>query len=222
LNVGESLGRERKREVSERPLTGMDDEPVPADARAEIAAAVRAALAEHGYARLTTATIAAESDLSEAGLYYHCDSKADMVRVFLDAAADYLAEELAAVEAEDPEARIRAAVDRLFTDREDEAARGVDIAVMELLSHAPHDESLRDPLLAMQRNTYEHLAGVVAAGVEDGTFRDVDPEGTAAFLLAAAHGSTGFYLALGMESAGEALHGQVDAYVDWLVAEGDT
>jgi AcrR family transcriptional regulator len=204
--------------MSERPLTGMDD-GIPPEAQADIATAVRAALAKHGYARLTTAKIAAEADVSEAGLYYHCDSKDEMIAVFLRAAADYLAEELAAVDADDPEAKLRAALDRLYTTLDDEQARGVDIAVMELLSHAPHNETLRDSLLAMQRNTLDHLADVIAEGVQDDTFRAVDPDGAAAFLLAAAHGSTGFYLALGMESAGDALHAHVDAYVDWLVAD---
>jgi hypothetical protein len=70
----------------------------------------------------------------------------------------------------------------------------------------------------MQGNTLDHLAAVLAEGVEAGVFRAVDPEGVAAFLLAAANGSTGFYLALGMDEAGAALHEQVDTYVDGLLA----
>lgn len=188
-------------------------------APAEIVGAVREALAKHGYARLTTAKIAAESEKTEAGLYYHYDSKDEMIAAFLAETADYLARELAAVEADDPEARLRAACDRLFVDRDDVEARGVNVAVMELLSHAPHDETLREPLRALEANTLDHLAAIVADGVEAGVFREVDPRGTAALLLAAADGSTGFYLALGMEEAGERLHDQVSAYVDWLVVD---
>jgi AcrR family transcriptional regulator len=197
----------------------MSSDPVPPDAEAEIAGAVRRALAEHGYARLTTANIAAETEMSEAGLYYHYDSKDGMIAAFLRSAADHLAEELDAVDAEDSETRLRAACDRLFVDREDATARGVNVAVMELLSHAPYDETLREPLLDLERNTLDFLAGIVQDGVDEGVFREVDPRGTAALLLAAADGSTGFYLALGMEEAGERLRSQVAAYVDSLVEE---
>jgi len=197
----------------------MSDETVPPDAKAQIAAAVRKALAKHGYARLTTQKIAAESEKSEAGLYYYYDSKDEMIAAFLDTTADYLAEELTAGDDDDPETELRAACDRLFVDREDEQARGVTIAIMELLSHAPYNETLREPLLALEGNTLDHLTTIISDGVDQGVFREVDPYGTAAFILAAANGSTGFYLALGMDDAGERLHDRADAYVDSLLTD---
>jgi AcrR family transcriptional regulator len=196
-----------------------NDADVPAAVRAEIADAVRAALAEHGYARLTTAKIAAESEKSEAGLYYYYDSKDEMVAAFLEETSDYLASALGDVAAPNAEARLRAACDHLFVDREDESRRCVNVAIMELLSHAPYSETLREPLRTLERDTHAFLADVIAAGIADGSFRsDVDPGATAALLLAAADGSTGFYLALGMEDVGESLDGAVDAYVDSLLA----
>jgi len=195
-----------------------NEDAVPPAARAEVADAVRTALAKHGYARLTTAKIAAESEKSEAGLYYYYDTKDEMIGAFLDVAADRYASEFEAAAAGDPEARLRAVCDSLFVDREDEDASGVNVAVMELLSHAPYNETLRDPLETLERNALDRIADIVADGVDQGTFREVDPEGVAALLLAAGNGSTGFYLALGLDDAGAALHDQVDAYVDWLVA----
>ncbi len=197
----------------------MDEDSVPPDVEAEVAGAVRTALAKHGYERLTTKKIAAESEKSEAGLYYHYDSKDEMIAVFLDAAADHLGADLEEGGATDPEAQLRAAMDHLFVDPEDEDARGLNIAVMELLSHAPYNETLRAPLRAMVRTTQDHLAEIIADGIEAGVFREVDPQGTAALLNAAADGSTGFYLALRMDDAGESLYDQVSAYVDWLVVD---
>lgn len=198
----------------------MSDESVPAETSDQIADAVGKALAEHGYARLTTAKIAAESDKSEAGLYYYYDTKDEMIAAFLETTADYLAESLATGDVDDPETKLRDACDQLIVDREHEQARGANIAIMELLSHAPYNETLRGPLRELEGNTLDHLATIVAEGVDQGVFRDVDPQGVAAFLLAAANGSTGFYLALGMDDAGASLHAQVDAYVDsLLVAE---
>jgi AcrR family transcriptional regulator len=190
---------------------------VPADAKAEVAQAVRAALAEHGYARLTTAKIAAEYPKSEAGLYYHFDSKDEMIAAFLEFAAGQLGEELAAIETTDPEARLRAACEYLFLSPGDEGA-GVHVAVMELLSHAPHNETLREPLLALESATLETLTGIVRDGVEQGVFRQVNPEATAAFLLAAADGSTGFHVALEMDVEDPITAGW-SGYVDSLLAE---
>ncbi|MFB6196618.1 MAG: TetR/AcrR family transcriptional regulator [Haloplanus sp.] len=190
---------------------------VPPEARAEIAEAVGAALAKHGYERLTTAKIAAEYDKSEAGLYYHYDTKDEMIAAFLDGAADAQAEELTQSDHEDPEARLRAACDHLFVSPGDERA-GLHVAVMELLSHAPYNETLRDPLRELEEATLSALADIVADGVADGTFRDVDPEATAAFLLAAADGSTGFHVALELD-VGEDLRRGWSAYVDSLLAD---
>ncbi|MFC6975538.1 TetR/AcrR family transcriptional regulator [Halomicroarcula sp. GCM10025709] len=190
---------------------------VPADAKAEVAQAVRAALAEHGYARLTTAKIAAEYPKSEAGLYYHFDSKDEMIAAFLEYAAGELADELADIGTDDPETRLRAACEYLFLSPGEEGA-GVHVAVMELLSHAPHNETLREPLLTLESATLETLTAIVRDGVEQGVFRSVDPEATAAFLLAAADGSTGFHTALEMD-VGEAITTGWSGYVDCLLAD---
>jgi AcrR family transcriptional regulator len=194
------------------------DEEVPPERKAEVAEAVRKALAKHGYARLTTKAIAAESEKSEAGLYYYYDSKDEMIAAFLEVAAGSLGTELDDRAIEDPEKRLRTAVDYLFVDREDERQRGVNVAIMELLSHAPYNETLRGPLRTLEGSTLDTLTEIVADGVETGAFREVDPRGTAAFLLAAADGSTGFYLALGIEDVGDRLREQAHRFVDSLLA----
>lgn len=102
----------------------MGGDEVPTETREEVATAMRTALAKHGYARLTTKQIAAEAEMSEAGLYYHYDTKDELIATFLEAAADHLSEELADVEASDPETALRAALDHLFTHHDDEEALG--------------------------------------------------------------------------------------------------
>lgn len=189
---------------------------VPADARAEITDAVRQALAKHGYERLTTAKIAAEYDKSEAGLYYHYDAKDEMIAAFLEDAAAQFEADLAADAPGDPESRLRAACERLFLSPGDDGA-AVHVAIMELLSHAPYNETLRGPLRTLETATLDALTAIVADGVEQGAFRDVDPRATAAFLLAAADGSTGFHVALELD-VGADLRAGWEAYVDSLLA----
>jgi AcrR family transcriptional regulator len=191
-------------------------ESVPPEAKAEIADAVGTALAQHGYERLTTAKIAAEYDKSEAGLYYYYDSKDEMIAAFLDLAAGRFGGELTATEG-DPETRLRGACERLFLAPGDEGA-GLHVAIMELLSHAPYNETLRGPLRELEGAALDALAAIVRDGVEQGAFRPVDPDATAAFLLAAADGSTGFHVALEMD-VGDDIRAGWAAYVDSLLAE---
>lgn len=195
----------------------MADDEIPPGAKAEIALAIRRALAEHGYERLTTAKIAAEYEKSEAGLYYYFDSKDEMIAAFLEFSADHVRRELAEIDVDGPEEKLRTVCDMLFVEEGDDEA-GVHVAIMELLSHAPHNETLREPLLALESNTLDLLADIVREGVEREVFRPVDPRATAAFLLAAADGSTGFYLALGMDVGDDLAIGR-SAYVDSLLAE---
>jgi len=187
------------------------------DVRQSVALAVQQALARHGYERLTTAKIAEEYENSEAGLYYYFDTKDGMIAAFLDRAADYLSEDLLRVEAEDPEAALRDACEFLFRTPEHEYA-GIAVAIMELLSHAPHNETLRAPLLELETACLDALTDIVAAGVEQGVFRDVDPRATAAFLLAAADGSTGIAVALEMDVVDDLRRGWM-AYVDSLLID---
>jgi len=194
----------------------MAADDVPTEAKAEIAAAVERALGEHGYERLTTAKIAAEYDKSEAGLYYYYDSKDEMIAAFLDHAAAEFGAELSGI-AGDPETRLRGACERLFLAPGDEGA-GLHVAIMELLSHAPYNETLRDPLRDLEGAALDALADIVRDGVEEEAFRDVDPRATAAFLLAAGDGSTGFHVALEMD-VGDDLRAGWSAYVDSLLAE---
>ncbi|MBX0284781.1 TetR/AcrR family transcriptional regulator [Haloarcula salinisoli] len=195
-------------------MTSPDMDP---DARESVAVAVQRALAQHGYERLTTAKIAEEYENSEAGLYYYFDTKDEMIAAFLDRAADYLSEDLLGVDADDPEAALRDACDFLFRTPEHDYA-GIAVAIMELLSHAPYNETLRAPLLELETACLDALTDIVAAGVEQGVFRPVEPRATAAFLLAAADGSTGMAVALEMDVNDDLRQGWT-AYVDSLVAE---
>ncbi|MDS0282895.1 TetR/AcrR family transcriptional regulator [Haloarcula onubensis] len=195
----------------------MASPDMDADARESVAVAVQRALAEHGYERLTTAKIAEEYENSEAGLYYYFDSKDEMIAAFLEHAARYLSEDLLRVDTGDPERALRDACEFLFRTPEHEYA-GIAVGIMELLSHAPYNETLREPLLDLETACLDALTDIVAEGVEQGVFREVDPRATAAFLLAAADGSTGIAVALEMDVVDDLQRGWT-AYVDGLLAD---
>lgn len=195
---------------------------VPHKARGEIAKAVRSALAKHGYARLTTKKIATESELSEAGLYYHYDTKDELVAAFLKESVGWLEHRLESIEAEDPDDRLRTLCNVLLVTDGDEAMTGVHIAVMELLSHAPHNETLRGPLKIYQRYVRDAIASEIREGIEQGIYREVDPQATASFIHMVLDGSTGSVLALGMDDVGADVRDRLTAYIDGIHLEKST
>jgi AcrR family transcriptional regulator len=199
---------------------GVDD--LPDAAREEIARSVRSALAKHGYANLTTKQVAAESAKSEAFFFYHCDSKADLILVFLDWAAEYSLGRLASVADDpDPARRLYRACDVLLGDPSDDLQRGTYVAIMELLAHAPHDEAFAERLTRYERRVLDDLAGFVRSGIESGDFRDVEPERVAGMVLMTADGTAGAVMALGMRDVGENVRAGVFEYLDRVVlAEG--
>lgn len=189
---------------------------------AEIADAVRRALAKHGYAGLTTKKVAAESTKSEAFFFYHCDSKAELVLVFLDWASQWSLGRLqAAAAVDDPVEKLYVACDCLLGDPDDDFSRGMNVAMMELLSHAPHDGALHDRLEAYERRVLSDLTAILQAGIDAGVFRDVDPESTAAFLLMVADGTAGAVHALGMVDVEAGVRERLFSYLETTVLAED-
>jgi AcrR family transcriptional regulator len=198
------------------------EKEVPEEARQEVARAVRRALAKHGYANLTTSQIAEETEKSEAFLFYHYDTKDDLVSAFLEDSIGWLDTRLKLTtdELETPDDRLRALCDIMLAIDSPRAMQGINIAVMELLSHAPHKESLQEPLRVHQDYVRDRLAEEIRAGIKEGIYReDVDPESSASFLQMTLDGSTGSVLSLGMEDVGEDIREEIHAYIDDLMVD---
>jgi AcrR family transcriptional regulator len=198
------------------------EEEVSEEARKEVSRAVRRALAKHGYANLTTSQIAEETEKSEAFLFYHYDTKDDLVTAFLDDSIGWLDTRLKLTtdDLETPDDRLRALCDIMLAIDSPRAMQGINIAVMELLSHAPHRKTLQEPLERHQNYVRDRLAEEVRAGVEQGIYReDVDPEAVASFLQMTLDGSTGSVLSLGREDIGREVQEKIHAYIDSLERE---
>lgn len=197
---------------------GSDDEEGLDETKRDIVVAVQRALAEHGYEGLTTKKVAAEASVSEAGLYYHYDSKDDLVVAFLEWAVERDSERLGVAADADPVTRLYALCAALLGDPDDEVDRGTNVAMMELLSHAPYNERFHDLLAAYERRVQGTLADVLREGAEAGVFReDVDPESTAAYLLVTTDGTAGAVMALGLTDVGAGVRERLFDYLDRVV-----
>lgn len=184
----------------------------PSAARAEVVRAVERALSKHGYAGLTTKNVAAESAKSEAFFFYHYDTKDDLVVAFLDWAIERNRERLAALD-DDPVVRLYDALDVLVGDPTDDVDRGINVAMMELLSHAPHNDRFRERLTAYEQSVIDLFVEIVHEGIEGGVFRDVDPEDVAGYLLVTANGTAGAAMALRMDTVDAAVRRELDRYL---------
>lgn len=189
----------------------------PITTRNEIARAVRSALVTHGYANLTTAHIAEASSKSEASLFYYYETKDDLLAVFIRRAPAWIDNELEEIDGNSPDERLRNICDLLLVPGKDNPLHGIQIAIMELTAHTPHNPLLQEPLEEYQRHLHEILADELQAGINQGIYRNsIDPEETASFILMVMDGATGSGSALEMQGMESDVQTELDRYLEGL------
>lgn len=158
-----------------------------ADTREEIMHATYDALQKHGYAGLSISKLAAEADLSKSSFYHHFDGKDDILLSFADYMLEDFERELGTESVGDP---IRDLYTFLGLIIGIDPETGVDSeyteklgAYLELRSQAIHDPEFRAKFTETSDRYVDTLADIIEDGIEQGVFRDVDPERTAGFLL---------------------------------------
>ena len=178
------------------------------------------ALCKRGYASLTMQDIADESDVSKAALHYHYDSKADLLRAFLEYILDSFRERATAETADDePFERVRTLVELLFSPPGGDADAEFRTALLELKAQAPYQPPIRERLLAFDEFLRSELAAGLAAAREAGVVReDVDPESVAEFVVTVSNGAHTRRVALGRTTGPAESH--LLAYLDGLRTEG--
>jgi AcrR family transcriptional regulator len=170
-----------------------------ADSRERIMRATYCALCKHGYASLTTQDIADESDLSKAALHYHYDSKADLLRAFLEYLLDSFRERATQETAgEGPFERVRTLIGLLFEPPGGDADAEFRTALLELKAQAPYEPPVRERLAAFDGFLRAEIAEALREARQEGLVRaDVDPEAVAEFLVTVSNGAHTRRVALG-------------------------
>jgi AcrR family transcriptional regulator len=147
------------------------------------------ALNRHGYADLTIQTIADEFSKSKSLLYYHYDSKDDLLVDFLD----WLVEAFAAAVDDDPaggpEARIRSVFEMLVPPVTDDEAGDIRLSLLDLRMRASRDERFAERFAALDERVAGEFEAAVREGIARDRFREVDPEYVAGTLLSIAQGA---------------------------------
>lgn len=185
------------------------------DAREEIMRATYHILCAEGYAGLTMRAIATEAGTSKSLIHYHYDTKDDLLLAFLDRFIDRLDKFLAEIQAEtdDHEARLVAFLDRFVVEPDEDERQSFWRALLELRLRAAHDEEFREQLEANNEAIREALTAIIAEGIADGAFREVDPRATADLILDALEGARTRQATLGTDDAPLGTHESVREHV---------
>lgn len=193
------------------------------ETRERIMDATYRALCEHGYASVTMQDIADECDCSKSLLHYHFDTKEGLLVALLAHLLERFEERVAPADGDARDQLVDLVELLLFgDDRSTAEQRAFHTALLELRAQAPHNDTFREQLSENDAQVHATVAAVVERGIETGRFRSVDPERTAAHLLAAIQGARIRWVTLGRETAPETVRAAlVDDVIDgWLLADG--
>ncbi len=201
------------------PPDGLFDDSAD-DTRTAIMEATYQALVKHGYADLTIQRIADEFDKSKSLLYHHHDGKDDLLVDFLEFVLDHFEEGITLSEGDTPDERLRSLVGSLAdpdAEPNDEFA-GV---VVELRAQAVHHDDYTAHFTRSNEFFHDHIADIVAEGIEEDVFREVDPDRTASFLLTFANGAMTDDVTTDCPDAMRAARDELDAYVENCLSKAE-
>ena len=172
----------------------MSDQPSAAE---EIMDGVYRALRAHGYADLTMQDIADECSKSKSLLHYHYDTKEDLLVAFLEHIITDSAERIEA-RADDPPTERLVGLLGWFVFGADEVDReAFHIALLELRTQGPFNDRIREQLVRSDRLLRGTVAEIIEDGIDEGVFRAVDVEETAALIVATIDGARTRQITLG-------------------------
>jgi AcrR family transcriptional regulator len=171
------------------------------------------ALSEHGYADLTIERIGEEFEKSVSLVYHHYDSKDALLVDFLEFMLDRFDADVAFDARDDARARLRALFDRVLSASIDDERRALMGAITELRAQAPHNEAFREQFARSDRFFHARIAAIIEAGIDQGVFRDVDPDRTAELLLTTINGAMIGRVTTAEEAPIRAVRAELDEYV---------
>ncbi|MEF8775231.1 MAG: TetR family transcriptional regulator C-terminal domain-containing protein [Haloarculaceae archaeon] len=164
----------------------LDD---PGGTREEIMRATYLALCEHGYAGLTVERIGEEFPKSKSLIYHHYDGKDDLLLDFLEFLLEHFEAGMPPDGDAGPRDHLESILDHVLAAPLPERRQEFLRAMVELRAQAAHDPAYRDQFGRHDRFLIDLLATVIERGIEEGVFREVDPDEVAGMLVAMVHGA---------------------------------
>jgi len=158
-------------------------------AEAEIMEATYRALLEHGYADLSISRIVDELDKSKAAIYYHYDTKDDLLAAFLEFAVDRFEETIDTETGDEPSEDLAHVTEKLLALQPDAEQRQLQAVLVGPRSQAVTNEVFREQFTQIDERLAATIRSIVERGIDEGTFRDVDPSRIAEHILSTVNGA---------------------------------
>jgi len=181
----------RKSETDEsvgEMMTADSSEREWSKSEVRIMEATHRALLRYGYAQLSISRIASELDQSKASLYYHYDSKEDLLLSFLEYVTDQLESNIYTDNNESPSQELERFIETLLPLQLDDDESQLRAAMVELRSQAVMDEKFRKQFTEIDDRIVNHLERIISKGIGEGEFRNVDSTRVAEHMFATISG----------------------------------
>ncbi len=147
------------------------------------------ALCEHGYTELTAQDIADRTDKSKSLLFYHYDSKEDLLADFVEFLLERFDDRVEETRDLPPVERLATFVDWFLYGPGEDDRQSFHVAMLELRTQAPYNEQYREKLRKSDDQLCDTLEEILREGLESGEFTEHDPEETASLLIATFDGA---------------------------------
>jgi AcrR family transcriptional regulator len=183
-------------------------------AEEEIMEATYRALLEHGYAGLSISRIAGELDKSKAAIYYHYDTKDDLLAAFLEFAVDRFEETIDTETGEEPSEDLEHVTEKLLPLQPDAEQRQLQTVLVGLRSQAVTNEVFREQFTQIDERLAATIRDIVERGIDEGSFRDVDPSRVTEHILATVNGAMYGRATTDRQSAAAATRVSLASYID--------
>jgi AcrR family transcriptional regulator len=184
------------------------------DGEREILRATYRAMVEHGYSSLSISKIADELGKTKASVYYHYDSKEELLVSFLDFVVDRFKSDLAEERTEPPDTALENVIERLVPlELDDERFHG-QVVLLELRSQTSRNEEFRHRFTEINELLVGIVRDIVERGIETGTFRDVEAARVAEHIVATVNGARIDRVSTDRGAAPAAVRVSLSSYID--------
>jgi AcrR family transcriptional regulator len=183
-------------------------------AEEEIMEATYRALLEYGYAELSISRIADELDKSKAAIYYHYDTKDDLLTAFLEFAVDRFEDTINTETGDEPAEDLEHVIEKLLPLQPDEEQQQLRAVLVGLRSQSVTNEVFREQFTQIDERFAAAFRSIVERGIDEGTFRDVDSSRIAEHILATVNGAMYGRVTTDRKSAAAAARVSLASYID--------
>lgn len=167
-----------------------------------------------GYPDLSVSKIADELGKTKASIYYHYDSKRELLISFLDFVVDQFHLNIGEVANKDPEPALKAVIEKLIPTEIDKERFQGQVVLTELRSQASQNEAYRERFTEINELLVRTICDIIERGIDTGVFRDVRAVHIAEHIVATTNGARTDRVTTDREAAPAAVRASLLSYVD--------